>query len=91
MSAALGKLAYMEELVNDRLLQDRTTTEINQPPASTSTSIQPLQPTKRKPSRKTLDVSGPVKSYHPSLKNFWYPVAFSADLKDGTMVKLLRA
>jgi hypothetical protein len=27
-----------------------------------------------------------VKPYNPSLKNFWYPVAFSIDLKDDTMV-----
>jgi len=76
----------MEELVNDRLLQARSTTETGQTAASPSTSAQSLETAKRKLPRKSLDVSGPVKSYHPSLKNFWYPVAFSADLKDDTMV-----
>ncbi|XP_021743712.1 chlorophyllide a oxygenase, chloroplastic-like [Chenopodium quinoa] len=88
VSAALDKLAYMEELVNDRLLQDRTTTETNQTDASSNTSTQPMETTKRKLPRKNIDVSGPVKSYHPSLKNFWYPVAFSADLKEDTMIPM---
>lgn len=86
VSAALDKLAYMEELVNDRLLQSRSTTETDQAPSSPSTSAQSLETAKRKSPRKNIDVSGPVKSYHPSLKNFWYPVAFSADLKDDTMI-----
>ncbi|KAJ6352745.1 hypothetical protein OIU76_001878 [Salix suchowensis] len=47
VSTALDKLAYMEELVNDRLF--------------------PRQETSR---------------------NFWYPVAFSTDLKDGTMIPI---
>ena len=76
----------MEELVNDRLLQDRATTVTDQPPATASTSTQPSEPVKKNLPRKRLDVSGPVKSYHPKLKNFWYPVAFSGDLKEDTMV-----
>ncbi|KAL2892966.1 Chlorophyllide a oxygenase chloroplastic [Bienertia sinuspersici] len=59
VSAALDKLAYMEELVNDRLLQDRTTTETNQPQASASTSTQTLEPAQKKLPRKTLNVSEP--------------------------------
>ncbi|XP_057531636.1 chlorophyllide a oxygenase, chloroplastic [Amaranthus tricolor] len=88
VSAALDKLAYMEELVNDRLLQDRATTVTDQPPATASTSTQPSEPVKKNLPRKRLDVSGPVKSYHPKLKNFWYPVAFSGDLKEDTMVPI---
>lgn len=80
----------MEELVNDRLLQDRTTTEANQQQAAASTSTQSLQPVQKKTTRKNINVSGPVRSYHPKLKNFWYPVAFSADLKDDTMVSIRR-
>ncbi|XP_051139304.1 chlorophyllide a oxygenase, chloroplastic-like isoform X2 [Andrographis paniculata] len=38
--------------------------------------------------RKGLNVSGPVQPYDACLKNFWYPVAFSADLKDNTMVPI---
>lgn len=76
----------MEELVNDRLLQDRSTAESNQTSTSPSTSMASLDIVKSKPPRKNLNVSGPVQPYHPCLKNFWYPVAFSTDLKDDTMV-----
>ncbi|GAV71971.1 Rieske domain-containing protein/PaO domain-containing protein [Cephalotus follicularis] len=89
VSAALDKLAYMEELVNDRLLQERsTTTESDQTSPSPSTSTQSLDTVKRKRPRKNLKVSGPVQPYNPRLKNFWYPVAFSADLKDDTMIPI---
>ena len=86
VSSALDKLAYMEELVNDKLLQERTTTEVSQTSSSPSTSFKPVDIEKRRSPRKSLDISGPVQSYHPHLKNFWYPVAFSTDLKDDTMV-----
>ena len=82
----MDKLAYMEELVNDKLLEDRTTTESNLASPSSSSSTQSLDIVKKKLPRKSLDVSGPVQPYHPRLKNFWYPVAFSTDLKDDTMV-----
>ncbi|GAB2290461.1 hypothetical protein Dimus_024740 [Dionaea muscipula] len=88
VSTALDKLAYMEALVNDRLLQDRSTIQSEESLPTPSTSTQSLDSMKRKPSQKSLSVSGPVKSYHPSLKNFWYPVAFSADLKDDTMIPI---
>lgn len=89
VNTALDKLAYMEELVNDRLLQNRSTIETEQALSSPSTSTQSLETIKKKvPHEKRLNVSGPVKSYHPNLKNFWYPVAFSADLKDDTMIPL---
>lgn len=87
VATALDKLAYMEELVNDRLLQDRSTTtkESEQTSPSPSCSTDSLDVKRRIP-RKSLNVSGPVQPYHPRLKNFWYPVAFSTDLKDDTMV-----
>ncbi|XP_014524345.1 chlorophyllide a oxygenase, chloroplastic [Vigna radiata var. radiata] len=88
VTTALDKLAYMEELVNDRLLQDRSTAEIAQTSSSPSTSANSLPTEKRRKSRKSLNVSGPVQSYHPHLKNFWYPVAFSRDLKDDTMIPI---
>ncbi|KAH9621895.1 hypothetical protein KSS87_019084 [Heliosperma pusillum] len=87
VSAALDKLAYMEQLVHDRLLQDRTA-DSDQTQASASTSEQSLESVKRNVPRKTLNVSGPVKSYHPKLKNYWYPVAFTTDLKDDTMIPI---
>ncbi|KAB5568595.1 hypothetical protein DKX38_002388 [Salix brachista] len=85
VATAVDKLAYMEELVNDRLLQDRNPAESDQESPSPSTSTQSLDTVKRKSPQKNLNVSGPVQPYHPRLKNFWYPVAFSSDLKDGTM------
>ncbi|KAA8538458.1 hypothetical protein F0562_027996 [Nyssa sinensis] len=88
VGTALDKLAYMEALVNDRLLQDRNTTESNFTSASPSTSTQSLDTVKSKLPQKSLNVSGPVKPFHPRLKNFWYPVAFSADLKEDTMVPI---
>ncbi|XP_030528013.1 chlorophyllide a oxygenase, chloroplastic [Rhodamnia argentea] len=88
VATALDKLAYMETLVNDRLLQDRNTTEIPETASPPSTSAQSLDAARRKVPRKSLKVSGPVQPYHPRLKNFWYPVAFSADLKDDTMMPI---
>ncbi|KAJ9673618.1 hypothetical protein PVL29_023272 [Vitis rotundifolia] len=90
VGTALDKLAYMEELVNDRLLQDRNTADSNQTSTSTSpsTSTASLDMVKRKLPQKSLNVSGPVQPYHPRLKNFWYPVAFSTDLKDDTMIPI---
>lgn len=74
----------MEELVNEKLLEDRTKMESSIAAPSSSMSTQSLDTMKRP--RKSLNVSGPVQPYHPRLKNFWYPVAFSTDLKDDTMV-----
>jgi len=76
----------MEELVNDKLLQDRSPAEISQTSSSPSTSANSVVTEKRRQPRKNLNISGPVQSYHPHLKNFWYPVAFSSNLKDDTMV-----
>lgn len=89
VSAALDKLAYMEELVNDRLLQERSTVESECTSSSASTSTGLLDTPKSKQPRRTLNVSGPVQDYSSRLKNFWYPVAFSADLKNDTMVSQL--
>lgn len=85
VSTALDKLAYMETLVNDRIIQERNTekSESLLPTPSTST-----ESVKSKPPKRILNVSGPVQPYPDGLKNFWYPVAFSADLKDDTMVSI---
>lgn len=87
VSAAVDKLAYMETLVNDKILQERSTTEDEVSYPSTSTGTAHSVKSSRQP-RRSLNVSGPVQPYNPRLKNFWYPVAFSADLKDDTMVPL---
>lgn len=86
VGTALDKLAFMEALVNDRLLQDRNATASDQTSSSPGTSSESLSVEQRRSPRKTLNVSGPVQPYHPRLMNFWYPVAFTADLKDDTMV-----
>ncbi|KAL8485624.1 hypothetical protein ACS0TY_027786 [Phlomoides rotata] len=83
VSTALDKLAYMETLVNDRIMQERNTEKSESLLPSTST-----ESVKSKPPKKSLNVSGPVQPYHNNLKNFWYPVAFTADLKDDTMVPI---
>ncbi|XP_006662080.1 LOW QUALITY PROTEIN: chlorophyllide a oxygenase, chloroplastic [Oryza brachyantha] len=89
VSTALDKLAQMETLVNDRLLQDgsssASTAECTSLAPSTSSAGRVVS---KKPPRRSLNVSGPVQPYNPSLKNFWYPVAFSSDLKDDTMVPI---
>lgn len=87
VAAALDKLAYMEELVNDRLLPDKNAKESEETSSSYSSSTQSLNAVERRLPLKSLNVSGPVQPYHPRLKNFWYPVAFSTDLKDDTMVR----
>lgn len=89
VATALDKLAYMENLVNDKLLQERIPKESSSDPVpvAVSTSSVPIAFSAQSP-RKNLDVSGPVKPYHPNLKNFWYPVAFSTDLNDDTMVSI---
>ncbi|KAF7816854.1 chlorophyllide a oxygenase, chloroplastic [Senna tora] len=88
VATALDKLAYMEELVNDRLLQDRSTTVVDQTSSSPNTCAQSMDVEKRGLPWKSLNVSGPVESYHPCMKNFWYPIAFSSDLKDDTMIPI---
>ncbi|KFK36203.1 hypothetical protein AALP_AA4G091400 [Arabis alpina] len=93
VSTALDKLAHMEELVNDRLLPGKVGTESDRPSISaTASSVQldreNIDREKTTLGAKTLNVSGPVKPYHPGLKNFWYPVAFTADLKIDTMVPI---
>ncbi|KAH7671177.1 Chlorophyllide-a oxygenase protein [Dioscorea alata] len=90
VSTALDKLAYMETLVNDRLLQERNSNESSSdsalsPPSTSSIST---EVSRVKSHRRGLNVSGPVQPYHPSLKNFWYPVAFSSDLKEDTMIPI---
>ncbi|KAG2330214.1 hypothetical protein Bca52824_001394 [Brassica carinata] len=87
-STALDKLAHMEELVNDRLLQARNATESSDNPSTTSTSNQDIDREKTNIGAKSLNVSGPVQPYSQNLKNFWYPVAFTADFKHDTMVPI---
>lgn len=96
MSSALDKLAQMETVVNERLLSDGSafastadcathpSTSLDLDPSTSSTTHVGA----KKAKRRSLNISGPVKPYNPNLKNFWYPVAFSSDLKDDTMVKL---
>lgn len=86
VSTAVDKLAYMETLVNDKILQERNIPEDDA--SGPSTSTRSAESVKSRQTRRNLNVSGPVSHYSPRLKNFWYPVAFSADLKDDTMVHI---
>lgn len=86
VSTAVDKLAYMETLVNDKILQERNVPEDDA--SSPSTSTRSAESVKSRQTRRNLNVSGPVPPYNPRLKNFWYPVAFSTDLKDDTMVHI---
>lgn len=91
VECALNKLSEMEVLVNDKLLQDNIPSNREQDEdylesSNVSLTITGSRSEKRKPPRKHLCVSGPIAPYAANLKNFWYPVAFSADLKDDTMV-----
>ncbi|WOL11858.1 chlorophyllide a oxygenase, chloroplastic isoform X2 [Canna indica] len=90
VATALQKLAHMEALVNDRLLQERSSSESTSecPTLTPSTSSTSSNPMRSKSRQRSLNVAGPVQPYHPSLKNFWYPVAFSSDLKDDTMLPI---
>lgn len=90
VATALDKLAYMEFLVNDRVLQNKNTNESSsdQSAVTPTTSLATVDPVKSGSQRSRLNVSGPVKQYHPNLKNFWYPVAFSSDLNDDTMLPM---
>lgn len=90
VATALDKLAYMEFLVNDRVLQNKNTNESSsdQSAATPTTSLATVEPVKAGSQRSRLNVSGPVKQYHPNLKNFWYPVAFSSDLNNDTMLPI---
>ncbi|XP_073006657.1 chlorophyllide a oxygenase, chloroplastic-like [Typha latifolia] len=91
VATALDKLAYVENLVNDRLLHDRSLSESSVESVE-STSLAPstssTSHSEMKSRRNSLNISGPVKPYHSNLKNFWYPVAFSGDLKDDTMLPI---
>lgn len=83
----------METLVGDKLLEDKNTievTESNTTTLSRNTYSEPLETAESRAERKSIRVSGPVKPYHPRLKNFWYPVAFSNDLKEDTLVSHFR-
>lgn len=91
VSHSIQKLAEMEALVNDKLLQDSPLPEVPQKSvfSSDSTRLSSLSSPTDKNKRATkgsLNVSGPVEGYSETLRNFWYPVAFSADVKSDTLV-----
>ena len=73
--------------MNDRLLQDGgSSASIDNYVSLASRTSSASRFVNKKTLRPSLDVSGPVQPYNPNLKNFWYPVVFSGDLKDDTMV-----
>ncbi|KAE8685716.1 Chlorophyllide a oxygenase [Hibiscus syriacus] len=86
MKKELAELQGELAQAHKQLLGDRTASASNVA-SSSSTSTQSTDTVKKMP-QKSLDVSGPVQPYHPRLKNFWYPIAFSTDLKDDTMIPI---
>eukprot|EP00250_Pteridium_aquilinum_P017940 c23853_g1_i1 orf=188-2035(-) len=90
VARALQKLSDMEVLVNDMLLQEPE--QISRPPtrqSSASAATAEVIGAKSAASQKRsqgLVVAGPVQEFSPALKNFWYPVAFTDDIKEDTMV-----
>ncbi|KAH7422543.1 hypothetical protein KP509_12G013500 [Ceratopteris richardii] len=81
----------MEALVNDKLLQQGTIAESGpktvDPLPSDGDFAESNARIKHKNRRKgPLNVSGPVKGYSEAIRNFWYPIAFSADVSGETMV-----
>ena len=81
VSHALQKLSDMEAVVNNMLLQDPQEVAKGKVPGTTTVASKTPQRTSQ-----GLTVAGPVKKYAPALKNFWYPVAFTDDIKSDTMV-----
>lgn len=85
----LQKLATMEAALSNQLPQANVR---NSPPPKARASVQEalpqgvenLIPAPEK--KKGLNTSGPTAPYSAWLRNFWYPVAFSAALKENTMV-----
>ncbi|KAK4389673.1 Chlorophyllide a oxygenase, chloroplastic [Sesamum angolense] len=88
VSTALDKLAHMETLVNDKILQERNTTESDLSPPTPSTTKERRDAGKSRQRGRSLNVSAPNQPYSAHLKNFWYPVAFSSDMKEDTMVPI---
>lgn len=89
----------MELLVNDKLLQSKKLERVVSPLRATSVmdeveseqmeGEQFVEPTASTSKAKNLDVSGPVAPYPAKMKNFWYPVAFSGDIDEKTMVSYI--
>ncbi|XP_011074848.1 chlorophyllide a oxygenase, chloroplastic [Sesamum indicum] len=88
VSTALDKLAYMETLVNDKILQEKNTTESDLSTPTPSTPRECRDTGKSRQQGRSLNVSGPDQPYSAHLKNFWYPVTFSSDLKEDTMIPI---
>lgn len=92
VSYSLQKLADMESMVNDKLLQESTLSEgrvktmrpSTSKTGSTDTGAQTAM--RRNSSKGSVNVSGPVAVYSETLRNFWYPIAFSADVDSETLV-----
>lgn len=90
VARTLQKLSEMEALVNDMLLQDPDPSsakcKVQGGSNAVLAQITGLEPSAEQRRTQGLNVSGPIQDYSPALKNFWYPVAFTADIKEDTMV-----
>ncbi|KAH7421330.1 hypothetical protein KP509_13G051300 [Ceratopteris richardii] len=89
VSRSIQKLSEMEALVNKMLVhgtEQNIPLDSDYPFSAVVTDAYSRQSSASKRKNHGLMVAGPVKSYSPSLKNFWYPVAFTDDIEEDTMV-----
>ncbi|KAI5076528.1 hypothetical protein GOP47_0008593 [Adiantum capillus-veneris] len=89
VSRTFEKLSEMESLVNKMLLQEPgwvTHSSSQSHSVATTVAIGPKSTASSSKKSQGLVVAGPVKEFSPSLKNFWYPVAFTDDISKDTMV-----
>lgn len=89
VARALQKLSDMEALVNGLRVQEpeqvMRSSRHSGSSAATAEVIEP-KPVASQKRNQGLVVAGPVQEFSPALKNFWYPVAFTDDIKEDTMV-----
>lgn len=94
----MRKLAEMESVINDKLLLHKSSETKMEPqiqrtaPVYVDANAEGLAEARRIQASKSgsniLNVSGPTEPYPVWLKNFWYPVAFTVDLKSDIMVSM---
>ncbi|BBN09612.1 chlorophyllide a oxygenase [Marchantia polymorpha subsp. ruderalis] len=94
----MRKLAEMESVINDKLLLHKSSETKMEPqiqrtaPVYVDANAEGLAEARRIQASKSgsniLNVSGPTEPYPVWLKNFWYPVAFTVDLKSDIMIPI---
>lgn len=83
-----GEMAQNHNQVHISEAPVSTTLESNLLLPTATESVEVIATAKSGQPRKGLNVSGPVQPYHANLRNYWYPVTFSVDLKNDSMVPI---